>query len=132
MVGWWTDNVIPAQMDGCSLRFSVWQQNNLRLLCFLYLQTEADCRGKFDLVLAHIFSAFTWTRLVGLVSSWVINVNRQPKTTPSKGQLISEWIYEDIVSPKIWTENCQDFCPHHTGQKSWQWYVRILGETMTS
>ena len=28
-----------------------------------------------------------------------------------KGQLISEWIYEVIVSPKIRTKNCQNFCP---------------------
>ena len=27
-----------------------------------------------------------------------------------KGQLISEWIYEVIASPKIQTKNCQDFC----------------------
>ena len=39
---------------------------------------------------------------------------------PSKGQLISELIYEVIVSPIIRTKNCQDFCPHYTGQKSWQ------------
>ena len=50
----------------------------------------------------------------------------------SKGQTISEWIYEVIVSPKIRTKHCQDFCPHYTGQKSWQFFVRILGETMTS
>ena len=49
-----------------------------------------------------------------------------------KGQLISEWMYELIVSPKIRTKNCQDICPHSTGQKSWQLFVRILGETMTS
>ena len=49
-----------------------------------------------------------------------------------KGHLISEWIYEVIVSPKIRTKNCQDFCPHYTRQKSWQLFVRILGETMTS
>ena len=49
-----------------------------------------------------------------------------------KGQLISEWIYQVIVSPKIQTKNCQDFCPHYTGQKFWQFFVRILGETMTS
>ena len=29
----------------------------------------------------------------------------------AKGQLISERIFEVIVSPKIWTKNCQDFCP---------------------
>ena len=28
-----------------------------------------------------------------------------------KGQLNSEWIYEVIVSPKIPTKNCRDFCP---------------------
>ena len=50
----------------------------------------------------------------------------------AKGQLISEWIYRDIVSPKIRTNNCQDSCPHYTGQKSWQVFIRILGETMTS
>ena len=49
-----------------------------------------------------------------------------------KGQLISEWMYELIVSPKIRTKNCQDICPHSTGQKAWQLFVRILGETMTS
>ena len=49
-----------------------------------------------------------------------------------KGQLISEWIYDLIVSPKIWTKNCQDFCPPYTGQKSWQFFICILGETMTS
>ena len=31
--------------------------------------------------------------------------------TGSKDQTISEWIYEVIVSPKIWTKDCQDFCP---------------------
>ena len=50
----------------------------------------------------------------------------------AKGPLISEWIYEVIVSPKIRTKNCQDFCPHYTGQKSWQFFVCILEETMTS
>ena len=25
----------------------------------------------------------------------------------------------------------QDFCPHYTGQKFWQVFVHILGETMT-
>ena len=30
---------------------------------------------------------------------------------PSKGQKISELIYEVIVSPKIRTKSCQDFCP---------------------
>ena len=53
------------------------------------------------------------------------------KATDCKGQLISEWIYKWIVSPKIGTKNCQDFCTHYTGQKSWQFFVRILGETMT-
>ena len=50
----------------------------------------------------------------------------------TKGQLISEWISETIISPKIWTKKNQDFCPHNTGQVSWQIFVRILGETMTS
>ena len=53
----------------------------------------------------------------------------------AKGQWISEWIYEVIVSPKIWTKYCKDFCPvvwHSTGQKSLQYLVHILGETITS
>ena len=49
----------------------------------------------------------------------------------TKGQLISEWIFKVTISPKIRTKNCQDFCPHCTGQKSWQIFVHILGETMT-
>lgn len=31
----------------------------------------------------------------------------------AKGQLISERIYKVIVSPKIWTKICQDFCPRY-------------------
>ena len=52
-----------------------------------------------------------------------------------KGQYISESIYEVIVSPKIWTENCKDFWPvvwHNKGQKSLQNLVHILGETIIS
>ena len=33
------------------------------------------------------------------------------KFIKAKDQTISEWIYEVIVFPKIWTKNCQDFCP---------------------
>ena len=29
----------------------------------------------------------------------------------AKGQLISEWIYEVIISPKMPTKNFKDFCP---------------------
>ena len=49
-----------------------------------------------------------------------------------KGQSISEWIYEVIVSPKIQTKKYYDFCPHYTGQKSCQFLGHILGETMIS
>ena len=31
--------------------------------------------------------------------------------TDFKGQLNSEWIYEDIVSPEMPTKNLKDFCP---------------------
>ena len=50
----------------------------------------------------------------------------------TKGQLISEWSHEVIVSSKIRTKNCQSFCPHYKGQKSWQVFVHILGQTITS
>ena len=49
----------------------------------------------------------------------------------SKGQYISEGIYEVIISPKIRTKNCKDFCPvlkHSTGQK----FLQYLVQTMTS
>ena len=49
-----------------------------------------------------------------------------------KGQLILEWIYEVIVSPKMRTKNCQGFCPVLWGQKFWQFFICLLGETMTS
>ena len=46
LVGERSDNVIPAQMDGCSLY--VFQCGN-KIIWDLskYLQREADCRGKF-------------------------------------------------------------------------------------
>ena len=70
------------------------------------------------------------------VNSWVKSqtiswINSQVKCK-TKSQLILEWIYEVIVSSKILTKNCQNFCPHYTGQKSWQFFVGILGEMMTS
>ena len=34
----------------------------------------------------------------------------------AKGQLISEWIYELIVSSKIRTKSCKDFCPDSQGR----------------
>ena len=43
----------------------------------------------------------------------------------AKCQLISEWIYENIVSPKMPTKNLKDFC-------AGKFMVGILGETMTS
>ena len=43
----------------------------------------------------------------------------------TKGQLISEWIHEVIVSPKIWTKHFQDFCSV-VGQKSWQIFILKL------
>ena len=33
------------------------------------------------------------------------------KTALAKGQTISEWIYEVIVSHIIWNKYCKDFCP---------------------
>ena len=66
------------------------------------------------------------------MTPFVIKNDEEVKHDLDKGQLISEWINEFIVFPKIQTKNCQDFCPHYTGQKFWQFFVRILGETMTS
>ena len=34
----------------------------------------------------------------------------------TKGQLFSEWIYDDKTSPKKRTKNCKDFCPHSQGR----------------
>ena len=80
-------------------------------------------------------------------------------TPAAKGQLISEWIYEIIVSPKMQTKNYKDFCPtkqtriiakktaynHQKStkksvtilvclvvKKSGKFWVGILGETMIS
>ena len=39
---------------------------------------------------------------------------------PPKGQLFSEWIYEDKTSPKKQTKNCKDFCPHSQGKQEKQ------------
>ena len=44
------------------------------------------------------------------------------KFNSTKGQLISEWIYEVILSPKIQTKKCQNFCPVYL----------VRAETMTS
>ena len=44
----------------------------------------------------------------------------------------NEFMKSSFLSKYIWTKNCQDFCPHYTGQKSGQFFVLILGETMIS
>ena len=61
------------------------------------------------------------TRQSQIFLTWMINVRQ-----------FSEWIYEVIVSPRIQTKKCQDFCPYYTELKSWQSFVRILEERMTS
>ena len=65
---------------------------------------------------------------------WSVNVKvhvQVPAHDDGRGRLISEWIYEVIVSSLIRTKKCQDFCPHYSGQKSRQFFFLILGETMT-
>ena len=62
-----------------------------------------------------------------LTRHWFCSVCRNGKKIemtfeilPPLSHTIWEWIYEVIVSPKRRTKNCQDFCPHYTGQKPWQ------------
>ena len=45
-----------------------------------------------------------------------------------KGQIISEWIHEVILSPKIRTKNC----PRYTGQQSWQLYFGTNNDFINS
>ena len=61
----------------------------------------------------HIFLEYvSW-----FLPSWY-TVHFRARLGSTKGQKISEWIYEVIVSPKIWTKNCKNFCPVvlHTAQ----------------
>ena len=54
-------------------------------------------------------------------------IHPQHHNSTTKGQYISELIYEVIVSPKIWTQNCKDFCPvvwHSTGQKFLLFFIK--------
>ena len=55
----------------------------------------------------------------------------------AKGQIISEWIYNRVYfsfrKTNLWSHRfSQNMNKNYTGQKSWQFFVRILGETMTS
>ena len=84
----------------------------------------------FILCIVEEFQIFTIMRNIFL--QWWERTSCNLSLKIAKGQLISEWIYEVIVFSKLRTKNCQDFCPHYTGQKSWQFFVRILGDTMTS
>ena len=56
----------------------------------------------------------------GLNLKWFKSYDTKWAVT-NKGQLISEWIYEDKTSPKKETKNCKDFCP-----------VSFLGEVLSS
>ena len=97
-----------------------------RTLCFMTLLVLYYCIDSAKII-AEIIGHFT------VLSNCYFKKRLKSLSTPywnSKGQTISEWIYEVIISPKKWTKNC--FCPHYLGQKSWQFFVRILGERMTS
>ena len=48
-----------------------------------------------------------------------------------KGQEISEWIYEVVALPKIWTKKIKKFCPDTTGQNFSNCFVHILGSATT-
>ena len=54
----------------------------------------------------------------------------------SKGQEISEWIYEVVALPKIWTKKFEKFCPillpWSIGQNFSDFFVHILGNATTS
>ena len=43
-----------------------------------------------------------------------------------KGQYISKWIYEVIVSPKIWTKIIRISALYTVGQKSWWWLHKFI------
>ena len=49
---------------------------------------------------------------IGMLGLETENINAKMFMTGlDKGQLNSEWIYDVIVSPKMPTKNCKDFCP---------------------
>ena len=50
------------------------------------------------------FQPFDWSKKKGSKKSYLT-----VEKPTAKGQLISEWIYIVMVSPKIRTKNCQDF-----------------------
>ena len=63
----------------------------------------AICAGQAAVwIFAKVSSDFFFNIFIGK-SIWV--------SAHFKGQLISEWIYEVIVSPKVWTKHCKNFCP---------------------
>ena len=41
----------------------------------------------------------------------ILFIQHNPSDIATKGQLNTEWIYEVIVSPKMSTENSENFCP---------------------
>ena len=50
----------------------------------------------------------------------------------SNGQEISEWIYEVVTMPKIWTKKLEKFCPIVSGQNFSKFLVHILGNATNS
>ena len=49
-----------------------------------------------------------------------------------KGQQISEWKYEVVALPKIWTKKIEKFCPEYLRQNFSNYFVHILGNATTS
>ena len=47
-----------------------------------------------------------------------------------KVRQFQNWFLNHCFSQNM-NKNCQDFCPHYTRQKSWHFFDRNLGQTMT-
>ena len=101
----WTCSFIYVQKKLVSVQKQVYYNNLCSEICWI-INSLLYKKEMFLEILAFYASSLNsrvwklWNFLFSVFLSFV-----------TKGQTISEWIYEVIVSPKIRTKNCQDFCP---------------------
>ena len=113
----WTENSwkqVCAQQSKSSI--SGWPRAWIHTVCgcgpsnaiFVFSSLNSVFSQKIDL----------WGCCFFVCCNWVVH----------KGQLCSEWIFDVIVSPKMQTKNCKDFCP----TKQTRILALIFGEFLVS
>ena len=106
-----------------------WQNYSNLNLCKTFIHYENEA----------LFLQFNFQKLSSLCNKMQSSNSIVKKSISIQGQEISEWKYEVVALPKIWTKKFEKFCPEYLGMdflwlraKFLNFFVYILGQATTS